>query len=164
MSGIKYKHLTREIEINGSESFIAANFSRIEDLLDKRDGRKESMTSIKAQWNRECISSLPGRESDPQAEISTQERSEASPLSRVNNPLLPEISHESKAKRPPLRKYIRREGIPGQQRIVVEVCEQKPREISLASLREKFGLTGSKIGGIVRDDEPGEIRKLSNGS
>jgi hypothetical protein len=48
---------------------------------------------------------------------------------------------------------------------VVEVVEQKPREISLASLKEKFGLSESKIGGIIRDAEKlGKIRKSLNGS
>jgi len=78
---------------------------------------------------------------------------------------MPEFSHELKAKRPPLRKYIRKEGVPGHQRVVVEVVEQKPREISIASLKEKFGLSDSKIGGIIRDAEKfGKIKKVVNGS
>ena len=55
--------------------------------------------------------------------------------------------------------------MPGHQRIVVEVVEQKPREISIASLREKFGLSESKIGGIIRDAEKfGKIKRVMNGS
>jgi hypothetical protein len=72
---------------------------------------------------------------------------------------------ELKAKRPPLRKYIRKEGMPGHQRNVVEVVEQKPSEISIASLKEKFGLSDSKIGGIIRDAEKlGKIKRVMNGS
>jgi len=52
----------------------------------------------------------------------------------------------------PLRKYIRKEGMPGQQKIVVEVVQQKPKEISVASLKEKFGLSDSKIGGKIRSN------------
>ena len=55
--------------------------------------------------------------------------------------------------------------MPGHQRIVVEVAEQKPTEISIASLKEKFGLSESKIGGIIRDAEKlGKIRRVMNGS
>jgi predicted transcriptional regulator of viral defense system len=67
--------------------------------------------------------------------------------------------------RPPLRKYIRKVGKPGQERIVVEVAEQKPKAISLESLKEKFGLSDSKIGGIIRDAEKfGKIKRVMNGS
>jgi hypothetical protein len=77
----------------------------------------------------------------------------------------PEFSHELNASRSPLRKYIRKEGMPGHQRIVVEIAEQKPKEITLASLKEKFGLSNSKIGGISRDAEKlGKIRRTMNGS
>jgi hypothetical protein len=48
---------------------------------------------------------------------------------------------------------------------VVEVVEQKLEEIALASLKEKFGLTDSKIGGIIRDAENfGKIKRAMNGS
>ena len=59
---------------------------------------------------------------------------------------------ELKATRTPQRKYIRKEGMPGQQKIVVEVVQQKPKEISVASLKEKFGLSDSKIGGKLRSN------------
>jgi hypothetical protein len=72
---------------------------------------------------------------------------------------------ESKAKRPPLRKYIRKEGMPGQKRTVVEVAEEKQTEVSIASLREKFGLSESIIGGIIRDAQrEGKIKRVMNGS
>jgi len=99
------------------------------------------------------------------AEIKRHELSEPSPMSPTAESSVSEISQESKAKRPPVRKYIRKEGIPGHQRITVEVVEQKPREVSLASLKEKFGLSESKVGGIIRDAEKlGKIRKAQNGS
>jgi hypothetical protein len=55
--------------------------------------------------------------------------------------------------------------MPGHQRVVVEVVERKPREISIASLKEKFGLSEAKIGGVIRDGEKlGKIRRVMNGS
>lgn len=77
-----------------------------------------------------------------------------------------EFSGERKAKRPPLRKYIRKEGVPGQQRMVVQVVEQKPAaEISVASLRKKFGLSESTIGRVIRDAEKqGKIKRVVSGS
>jgi len=79
---------------------------------------------------------------------------------------LPDISLESGAKRGPLRKYVRKEGTPGHQRTVVQVVvEQKREALSVASLKEKFGLSDSKIGGIIRDAQKlGKIRRTVNGS
>jgi len=165
MSVIKFNQLTKEIEMMGPESFIESNFNEIQNLLDETFGVKKMIASRKTKTNKEPISSVAMKESEAGAELKRRELSETSLISAATNSSFSEISHESKAKRPPLRKYIRKEGIPGQQRITVEVVEQKPREISIASLREKFGLSESKIGGIVRDAEKlGKIRKAQNGS
>ncbi|MHB8909274.1 MAG: hypothetical protein ACYDAA_10400 [Syntrophales bacterium] len=95
-------------------------------------------------------------------------RYELSGTSLVSPPAasaISEIPFALKTNRPPLRKYIRKEGTPGNQRIVVQVAEQKPEEISLASVKEKFGLAEFKIGRIIRDaDKFGTIRKAMNGS
>ena len=40
MSSIKFNHLTREIEMKGSESFIESNFNKIQDLLVESFGVK----------------------------------------------------------------------------------------------------------------------------
>jgi hypothetical protein len=119
----------------------------------------------KTKTNQKPISLIKKKESQTFADIKRRELSEASPISPVVKFSIPEISHELKANRPPLRKYIRKEGIPGHERIVVEVVEQKPSEISIAALKEKFGLSESKIEGIIRDAEKlGKIRRVMNGS
>jgi hypothetical protein len=164
MPGIKCNQLTKEIELNGSESFIESNFNKIEDLLVESFGVKKMIVSRKRKTIREPISIVKMKESQAGAEI-RYKRSEASPILPAIKSSIPEFSHELKAKRPPLRKYIRKEGMPGHQRMVVEVVEQKPREISIASLKEKFGLSESKIGGIIRDAaRQGKIRRSLNGS
>ena len=165
MSSIKYNYLTKEIEIKGSDSFIESNFSKIQDLLDRSMGVKKMIVSRRLKANQEPISVVKVKESEPSAKIRRQALFEVSPLLRATNSSIPEISHESRAKRPPLRKYIRKEGIPGQQRMVVEIAQQKPKEISIASLREKFGLSDSKIGGIIRGAEKlGKLKRAANGS
>ncbi len=165
MPRIKFNQLTREIEMKGSESFIESNFDKIQDPLIESFGVKKKMAERQARKSQEPIANVKMKASQAGAEIKKPERSKASPILSATSSSMPEFSHELKAKRPPLRKYIRKEGVPGHQRVVVEVVEQKPREISIASLKEKFGLSDSKIGGIIRDAEKfGKIKKVVNGS
>lgn len=165
MPSIKFNQLTKEIEVKGSESFIESNFDKIQDLLIESFGVKKIIAPRKTKTNQKPISVVKVKESQTSAEITGRELSDGSQLSPTPKPSIHEIFQEFKAKRPPLRKYIRKVGIPGQQRIVVEVVEQKPRELSLASLKEKFGLSESKIGGIIRDAEKlGKVRRVMNGS
>jgi len=150
MPSIKFNYLTKEIELKGSESFIESNFDKIQDLLVESFGVKRKMVSRMTKAKQEPILAVKVKEYQEDAEP---------------KPSFPELSHELKAKRPPLRKYIRKEGIPGHERIVVEIIEKKPAELSLASLKEKFGLSDSKIGGIIRDAEKfGKIKRVMNGS
>jgi hypothetical protein len=162
MSSIKFNQLTKEIELKGSESFIESNFNKIQDLLVQSFGVKKNMASRRTKANQEPISFVEMKESLTGAEIKRHELSEASPILLA---IKKTSIHELKATRPPFRKYIRKVGIPGHERIVVEVVEQKPNEISIASLKEKFGLSDSKIGGIIRDAEKlGKVRRVMNGS
>jgi hypothetical protein len=165
MPSIKFNQLTREIEMKGPESFIESNFDKVQDLLVESFGVEKKMVSRKAKSTQEPISVVKLNESQTATEIKRHELSEASPISTAAKSFMPEFPHELKAKRPPLRKYIRKEGMPGHERIMVEVVEQKPTEISIASLKEKFGLSESKIEGIIRDAEKlGKIRRVMNGS
>jgi hypothetical protein len=167
MSSIKFNHLTREIEMKGTESFIESNSNMIQDLLIESFGVKKKMLSREAKTrpNQEPILSAIMKESQTGTEIARRESSEALATLPATEPLIPDISQELRVTRPPLRKYIRKVGIPGHQRIVVEVAEQKPSIISIDSLKEKFGLSESKIEGIIRDAEKlGKVRRVMNGS
>jgi hypothetical protein len=165
MPSIKFNQLTKETEVKGSESFIESNFNKIQDLLVESFGVKKMIVSRTTKATQEPISFVKIKESKADAEINRRGLSEASPISSATKSSSPEFSHELKAKRPPLRKYIRKEGMPGHQRVVFEVVEKKQKEISIASLREKFGLSESKIGGIIRDAEKlGKLRRVMNGS
>ena len=122
------------------------------------------IVSRTTKTTQEPISFVNMKEYQADTEINSHGPS-ASPISRATKSTLAEFSHESKVKRPPLRKYIRKEGMPGHQRVVAEVAKEKLREISIASLREKFGLSESKNGGIIRHHEKqGKIRKDMNRS
>jgi hypothetical protein len=165
MPSIKFNQLTKEIEVKGAESFIESNFSKIQDLLVESFGVKKMIVSRKAKVNKEPILFVKMKESRIGAEIKGHELSEASPILSATTSSILEFSHELKVKRPPVRKYIRKDGMPGNQRTIVEVAKQKPSEISIASLREKFGLSESKIGGIIRDAEKlGKIKRSMDGS
>lgn len=102
---------------------------------------------------------------EPRAEAAVKREScAASPANPAAMPFTPETTQESMAARPPLRKYIRKVGAPGHERTVVEVVAQKPKEITLASLKEKFGLTEAKLGGAIQDAERfGHPRRAANG-
>jgi hypothetical protein len=165
MSSLKFNCLTKEIELEGSESFIESNFAKIQDLMMKSFGVKREMVSRMKKVKQEPILDVKVNESQAGAEINGHELSEASQLSPATQSPISEFSNEVRVNRPPLRKYIRKVGMPGQERIVVEVAEQKPKAISLESLKEKFGLSDSKIGGIIRDAEKfGKIKRVMNGS
>ncbi len=167
MSSIKFNYLTREIELKGPESFIQSNFNKIQDLLGENHREKRKMPSRETptKSKQEPISLVQMKKSQEGARIARCERSESSPVSSSADSAVPGISSELRTNRPPLRKYIRREGIPGHQRTVVEIAEQKPKELSLAALKEKFGLSKSKIAGVIRDAEKlGKIKRVMNGS
>jgi hypothetical protein len=165
MPSIKFNLLTKEIEMKGSESFVESNLNKIQELLVESFGVKEKMVSRKASTNQNPISFVAMKAPQGGAEIERNQLSQASQILPATKSSIPGIVHDLSAKRPPLRKYIRKEGLPGHQRIVVEVVEQKPTEISIASLKEKFGLSESKIGGIIRDAEKlGKIKRVMGGS
>jgi hypothetical protein len=168
MSSIKFNQLTKEIEMKGTESFIESNFNKIQDLLVESFGVKEKMIyrETNLEPDRGPISIVKNDELQASAEVRKPELSEALPTLPVReSSSIPEVSQEIKVNRPPLRKYIRYVGAPGHQKISVQVIEKKPTEISIDSLKEKFGLSESKIEGIIRDAEKlGKVRRVMNGS
>lgn len=165
MSCITFNQSTKEIEVKGSESFIESNFNLIQDPLIENFGVKRMMAARRAKANREPRSLVTKNASHKDGETTGHDQSEAFTPLRAAKPSVSEVPHEFTVKRAPLRKYIRKEGIPGHERVAIEVVEQKPGEISISSLKEKFGLSEAQIGGIIRDAEKlGKIRKVINGS
>jgi hypothetical protein len=164
MPSIKFNLLTKEIELKGSESFIESNYGRVKDLLTECFGEKKMVAPRKTKINEKPISVVKAKESQAGAEIKRNELSEVSPAFLAVKSSMPEISHKFNTTRPPLRKYIRKVGTPGYERTMVEVVEQKPKELSLASLKEKFGLSDFKNGGMIRDaNKLGKMRRVMSG-
>jgi len=157
MPSIKFNQLTKETELKGSESFIESNFDKIQVLLVESYGvRKKVRTQGKAKINPEPMPLEKMKESLTNPGLITHEPPGPPPVYPATTSTVPEIPPVAKAARPPLRKYIRKVGMPGDQKIVVEVIEPKEKEISLESLREKFGLSAPKISGITRDADKRE--------
>jgi hypothetical protein len=151
--------------MKGSESFIESNFNKIQDLMIETFGVKKMMTLRRAKENREPVSGVKLEEFQTSIEITRHDLSELSQISTASKSAVFENSAKLNVNRPPLRKYIRQVGMPGHQKMMVEVVDQKQREISIASLREKFGLSESKLGGILRDAEKfGKVKRVLDGS
>lgn len=164
MPGIKLNQFTKEIELKGPESFIEKNFDKIEDLLIESFGVRKRMVSRKTEATQEQMLFGKMNESKEGRETKRHPLSDASQLLSQATSCMPEVTHELKAARPPLRKYIRKVGAPGHERTLVEVVQQKPKELTLASLKEKFGLSGTKTGGTLRDAGTfGNMNRAVNG-
>jgi hypothetical protein len=163
MSAITFSHLTKEIELKGSESFIESNFDKIQELLIEGSAVKRKVAR-RTRAKRAFTLKAKVLETQTSADCGRQDLSNTSLLSPAIVTFMPHIPHEIRANRPPLRKYIRKVGFPGQEKIVVEIVEQKPKELSLAQLKEKFGLSKAKNGGITGDYlKHNRTRKVVNG-
>ncbi len=160
MNSIKFNQATKEIEIKGSGSFIESNLDMIEDQLTESFGLIETKGSTKTKSD--VIPVLWVETLEPQATeaIKIPDVIEDPEIALAARRDILEAPQEPKVKRPPMRKYfnalgklIRSEDTSINKNPVVNTFEQKPTEISIASLKEKFGLSESKIGGIIRDAE-----------
>jgi hypothetical protein len=160
MPGIIFNARTKELEIKGSESFIESHFHMFEEIMKKTEtGKMNSEISLETQagelWDKERKASQ------------TPERGSSTPA----RPEIRDNPAASKATRAPVRKYFNTLGKPIRS---VETTPQKnlspapvdrAEGISIASLREKFGLSEQQIQGVIKDAERnGRIRKYLDGS
>ena len=172
MNSIKFNQATKEMEIKGSESFIESNLDMIEDLLTESLGVIKTKGSTRTKSDEKPVLWLDTVEPQVNEAIKIPDVIKTPEIALVTQRDIPEAPQEPKVKRPPMRKYfstlgnlIRIVDTSINKNPVVNVIEQKPTEISIASLREKFGLPESKIEGIIRDAERhGKIRRVMNGS
>ncbi len=168
MNSIKFNQATKEIELNGSESFIQSNFDMIEELL------TESLGVIKTKQSEEkpilWVETI-----DPQATEAITIPGVIESLSAIATTTpqdILEVSQEPKVKRPPARKYfntlgqlIRSEDTSVNKVEAAEPVRQISPGISISSLKEKFGLSKQQIDVIVRDAEKqGRARRDLDGS
>jgi len=147
MSNIKFNSTTKEIEITGSESFIESNFHQIQDLLIESFGVKKAKVSRQTMADKKPI--LSGETIEPTlVVISASEISEAPEELPETKTGFHEVPQAPKVTRPPVRKYfntlgkyIRSEDTSINKSQSIDVIGRIPEEITLASLKEKFGLS-----------------------
>jgi hypothetical protein len=171
MSNIKFNSTTKEIEIKGSESFIESNFYQIQALLIEGFGGKKAKVSKQIKADKEPL--LSGENREPTTEVlRTSEISEAPEELPATKPVIHEVPQAPKVTRPPVRKYfstlgkcIRSEDTSINKPQTTDVIGHIPEELSVASLKEKFGLSEKQIEEIIKDAEKqGRVRKDLDGS
>ncbi|TRZ91692.1 hypothetical protein D4R89_02495 [bacterium] len=171
MSNIKFNLTTKEIEIKGSESFIESNFYQIKALLIESFGEKKAKVSRQTMAGKESL--LSDENSEPITEVlRTSEMPEAPEELPATKPEIHEVPQAPRVARPPVRKYfntlgkcIRSEDTSINKSQPVNVLGQIPEELSVASLKEKFGLSEKQIEEIIKDAEKqGRVRKDLDGS
>lgn len=171
MSSIAFNQTTKEIEIKGPESFIESNLHKIEAIMRESFATMKKKVSGKTTTNREI------RLSD---EIQKSQTTQVMRISEISapetqaaaKPGVQEVPEAPKATRPPVRKYfntlgkhIRSEDTSIGKNQAVGLIGRTPEGISIASLKEKFGLSQQQIEGIIKDAEKhGRVRKYLNGS
>ena len=142
MNSIKFNQATREIELKGAESFIESNFEMIEDLLTESLGVMKEKRAVAT-------------------------KSDEKPMLWVET-----IEPNVKEKRPPARKYfntmgqlIRSEATSINKEQASDPDRPVSQGFSIASLKEKFGLSKKQIEVMVRDAEKqGRARRDLDGS
>ncbi|MFZ4441711.1 MAG: hypothetical protein ACOYOS_25170, partial [Syntrophales bacterium] len=106
MNSIKFNQATKEIELNGSESFIQSNFDMIEDLLTESLGIIKTKQTVATKAEEKPI--LWVETIQPQAteaiKIPDVIASPSTTATAKPQDIL-EVSQEPKVKRPPARKY-----------------------------------------------------------
>jgi hypothetical protein len=171
MSNIKFNSTTKELEITGSESFVESNFYQIKALMIESLGGKEEEVSRKTRADKEPL--LSGDTRKPLTGVlRTSEISEAPEELSATKSESHEAPHVPKVTRPPVRKYfntlgkyIRSEDTSINNSQPTDVLGQITEELSVASLKEKFGLSERKIEEIIKDAEKqGRVRKDLDGS
>ena len=173
MNSIKFNQATKEIELNGSESFIQSNFDMIEDLLTESLGVMKTKRTVATKAEEKPI--LWVETIEPHAteaiEIAGVIESPSTIATAKQQDIL-EVLQEPKVKRPPARKYfntlgqlIRSDDTSVNKEQAADPVRQISPGISISSLKEKFGLSKQQIDVIVRDAEKqGRARRDLDGS
>lgn len=172
MSIIKFNSKTKEIELIGSESFIASNFYRIQDLITESFGIKKRKISKRATAKKEPVSLAENDGSPKGEEIKIAKVSLVPEKSSTTDAVIHVTPQELTIKRPPVRKYfntlgklIRIEDTSIKKNEVFDPVKQSSQRVSITSLKENFGLSEQQIQVIFRDAErQGRVSKDSNGS
>ena len=159
MSGITFNQTTKEIEIKGTESFIESNFHKMEKILKESFGIVNKTVSETTKTNRGIL--LSDGIYKPQTAKVTRASAISDPeIPSATKPGVQEVPEAQKATRPPVRKYFNTLGKYIRSEDTLLGTNQAggstgrlPEGISIASLKEKFGLSQQQIKGIIKDVE-----------
>ena len=171
MRSITYNQSTKEMEIKGPESFIESNFHKIENIIRESFVAMNKKASGKSTAKREIRLGDKIQKPKP-VQLKSACKSSASKIPAATESRVREVPEAPKANRPPVRKYfnalgkcIRSEDTLIGKNQAVDPAGKSPEGISIASLKEKFGLSQQQIEGIIKDAEKhGRVRKYLNGS
>lgn len=170
MSNINFNSTTGEIEIEGSESFIESNFHQIQALLIESFGDKKASETRQTRADKEPL--FPGENMEPMEAPGVAEITQAPEGLPAVAPEINEVPQAPRVARPPVRKYfntlgklIRSEDTSINKSQTGDVLGQIPGELSVASLKKKFGLSEKQIEEVIKDAEKqGRVRKDLDGS
>lgn len=166
MSIIRFNLTTKEIVIEGTDSFVEGIFDKIKELMtasfrgDERlgirtvpgDEKPMTATQVAEPENNTAITAV--------IEVGRRRRR------RSVAPPVPERPPEMTEQRPPVRKYIlRKAGTESNKKTIANVTEEGTGRVSIESLKERLGLTEQQAAEILRDAEKqGRVRKAEDGS
>jgi uncharacterized membrane protein len=145
-SRIRFNPVTKEIEIEGSESFVKAYFSKLQEMI---SGSPERTMTVK--------------EKPVKAKAVPKKKAKVAKTSSAKKGFL--LAKPSPVKR--TQKVAKKE--PGQKKVtnidaVVTLIQKSSEGISTAVLKEKTGLAESQIWNIVnRATKEGKISKMKRG-
>jgi hypothetical protein len=152
-SRIRFNPVTKEIEVEGSESFVKTYFDKIQAMI---SGTAEE----KAKTNREpeAVTEAPAKEAEEKPK-------------EVKDPSVSKAKKAPKTVKPTVAKKIQKAGkkAPAEKRVtnidlVVSLIQGVPEGISTAELKTRTGLAESQLWNIVtRASKEGKIRKMKRG-
>jgi hypothetical protein len=150
-SRLRFNPVTKEIEVEGSESFVKTYFNKLQAMI---SGSSEDTPVVKEKSIK--AKAAPKKKAENKAKIAKVSRRKKGPKAVKTSP----------AKK--VRKVTKKE--PGKKKVtnidaVVTLIQWSAEGISTAELKEKTGLAESQIWNIVnRAAKEGKIKKLKRGS
>jgi hypothetical protein len=164
MSMIKYNLATKEITIEGPESFMDDSFDVIKESMttsfrrDKQQGGgtrpRDDRPVIPSKAIKPEITAIPAAKRIRRR----RKQQQGTPNPDASQAIAPEI--------PPVRKYIlRKAGAVSKKEPIGDPATEGIGKVSIESLKERLGVTEEQISGILREAEKqGRVRREADGS
>jgi hypothetical protein len=152
-SRVRFNPVAKEIEVEGSESFVKTTLDRLLTII---SGAVKEKVRVKRAVK--AVKAAPKKKAEKKPKV-------------VKAPRVKKAKKAPKAEKPTVTKKVRKTGkkAPSKKRMtnidkVVSLIQGASEGISTAALKEKTGLAESQIWNIVnRATKMGKIRKMSRG-